>query len=53
VDWTQRRPHLAGALPAALVARFVELGWMSRGRGRLVRVADDDDDHPERWLGPS
>jgi DNA-binding transcriptional ArsR family regulator len=30
LDWTERRPHLAGALPAALLGRFLELGWVSR-----------------------
>jgi biotin operon repressor len=30
LDWTQRRPHLAGALAAALCARLMELGWLVR-----------------------
>jgi len=29
-DWTERRPHLAGALGAALCARCAELGWIRR-----------------------
>ncbi len=33
LDWTERRPHLAGALPAALLDRFIELGWLLRRRG--------------------
>jgi DNA-binding transcriptional ArsR family regulator len=32
LDWTERKPHLAGSLPAALLARFVELGWLDRRR---------------------
>jgi DNA-binding transcriptional ArsR family regulator len=28
LDWTERRPHLAGALGAALLARLVELRWV-------------------------
>ena len=32
VDWTERRPHLAGAAGGALCSRFVELGWVSRSR---------------------
>jgi len=32
LDWTERKPHLAGALPAALLARFIELGWLTRRR---------------------
>ncbi|PZG00224.1 transcriptional regulator [Micromonospora deserti] len=38
LDWTERRPHLAGALGAALCARLLDLGWLSRGTGRAVRL---------------
>jgi DNA-binding transcriptional ArsR family regulator len=50
VDWTQRRPHLAGALPAALTHRFLELQWLTRGTGRSLRVARDYDSRLEAWL---
>lgn len=30
LDWSERRPHLAGAAGAALLGRMVELGWMHR-----------------------
>lgn len=50
VDWTQRRPHLTGALPAALTGRFLELGWLARGTGRSLRVAADYDQHLDTWL---
>jgi len=50
VDWTQRRPHLAGALPAALTRRFLELGWLTRGTGRSLRVARDYDERLDAWL---
>jgi DNA-binding transcriptional ArsR family regulator len=30
LDWTERRPHLAGALGAALATRFFELAWIRR-----------------------
>jgi DNA-binding transcriptional ArsR family regulator len=30
LDWSERRPHLAGALGAALCQRCLELGWMRR-----------------------
>jgi hypothetical protein len=52
VDWTERRAHLAGALPAALTARFLELGWLSRDRGRMIRVGEDYDERLDRWLTP-
>ncbi|ATO12872.1 transcriptional regulator [Micromonospora sp. WMMA2032] len=38
LDWTERRPHLAGALGAALCGRFLDLGWIARGTGRAVRL---------------
>jgi DNA-binding transcriptional ArsR family regulator len=31
LDWTQRRPHLNGALGAAVTGRLLELGWIQRG----------------------
>lgn len=30
IDWSERRPHLAGALGAALTRRFFEVGWLAR-----------------------
>ena len=39
LDWTQRRPHLGGALAAAITDRLFELAWIERGpRPRSVRV---------------
>jgi DNA-binding transcriptional ArsR family regulator len=32
LDWTERSPHVAGALGAALLARLLDLGWLARGR---------------------
>ena len=41
LDWTERKPHLAGALPAALLARFLELGWLDRRRNdRALTITD-------------
>jgi DNA-binding transcriptional ArsR family regulator len=40
LDWTERREHLSGAVPTALLARAVEQGWLDRGRDRSVRVHD-------------
>ena len=30
LDWTERRPHIAGAVGAALTRRYFALGWMER-----------------------
>jgi len=39
LDWTERKPHLNGALGAAVTARLLGLGWIERGsRRRAVRV---------------
>ncbi|HEX2138482.1 MAG TPA: helix-turn-helix transcriptional regulator [Woeseiaceae bacterium] len=32
LDWSERRPHLAGALGAALARRLLALGWIERLR---------------------
>jgi hypothetical protein len=39
LDWTERRPHIAGALGAALTKRCFDLGWieqMKRGGAVIV-----------------
>lgn len=40
LDWTERKPHLAGALPAALLARFLERGWLDRRNDRALTVTE-------------
>jgi len=30
LDWTERRPHIAGAIGAAMTRRYFDLGWMER-----------------------
>jgi DNA-binding transcriptional ArsR family regulator len=39
LDWTERKPHLNGALGAAMTTRLLGLHWIERGsRRRAVRV---------------
>jgi hypothetical protein len=39
LDWTERKPHLNGALGAAITERLLTLRWIERGsRRRAVRV---------------
>ncbi|MBV8649970.1 MAG: helix-turn-helix transcriptional regulator [Alphaproteobacteria bacterium] len=39
LDWSERRPHLAGALGAALTGQCFEHGWIERFReGRAVAI---------------
>ena len=40
LDWTERREHLSGAVPTALLAQAVEDGWLDRGGDRSVRILD-------------
>jgi DNA-binding transcriptional ArsR family regulator len=52
IDWTERRPHLAGAAGGALCSRFVELGWVRRSRRpRAVEVTALGRRELERQLG--
>jgi DNA-binding transcriptional ArsR family regulator len=30
LDWTERRPHIPGAIGAAMTKRYFDLGWMER-----------------------
>jgi hypothetical protein len=39
LDWTERRPHIAGAVGAALTKRYFDLGWTERMKhSRAVTV---------------
>ena len=41
LDWTERKPHLAGSLGAALLDMFLSRGWVLRNRrDRSLRIAD-------------
>jgi DNA-binding transcriptional ArsR family regulator len=42
LDWTERRHHVAGALPAAFTRRLLDLGWLQRpDSGRAIRLTPD------------
>jgi DNA-binding transcriptional ArsR family regulator len=41
LDWTERRPHLGGALGAALWAKFVERGWVLKKPGTREVILTD------------
>ncbi|MEU5209582.1 winged helix-turn-helix domain-containing protein [Streptomyces sp. NPDC020742] len=42
LDWTERRPHLAGAAGARLCDRLLDRHWVRRiGTGRAVRLTPD------------
>lgn len=42
IDWTERRPHVAGALGAAMLDRFIERQWVRRhARDRSLHVTPE------------
>jgi hypothetical protein len=42
LDWTERRPHVGGAIGAALAERWLALGWIARAKdSRAVTVTSD------------
>ncbi|HKN96814.1 MAG TPA: metalloregulator ArsR/SmtB family transcription factor [Pseudonocardiaceae bacterium] len=38
LDWTERREHLSGTVPTALLAHAVDTGWLHRDRDRAVHI---------------
>jgi DNA-binding transcriptional ArsR family regulator len=52
LDWSERRPHLAGELGAALLAALLDCGWLARRRlGRAVAVTPHGRDGLRGALG--
>lgn len=51
IDWTERRPHVAGALGVAMHRRFVALKWVVPAKNtRAVRVTLDGKRELWKWL---
>lgn len=52
LDWTERRPHLAGVAGAALCRHALETGWCVRiGSGRAVKATPDGEQALAAHLG--
>lgn len=52
LDWTERRPHLAGTAGAALCRHALDARWCVRiGSERAVRVTPEGEHHLARLLG--
>jgi DNA-binding transcriptional ArsR family regulator len=51
LDWSERRPHLAGALGAALCSRLLAMGWVARRpKTRALRITERGQrEFRERW----
>jgi DNA-binding transcriptional ArsR family regulator len=42
IDWSERRPHLAGSLGAAVLERFLSAGWVARNaHDRALRITPE------------
>lgn len=53
IDWSERRPHLAGALGAAIAESFLDRGWIRRDRdSRAVELTEDGRAGLARIFGP-
>jgi DNA-binding transcriptional ArsR family regulator len=54
VDWSERRPHLAGAIGAALLDRVLELGWVHpQPKGRALAITADGERGFQQVFGVS
>lgn len=52
LDWSERRPHLAGAIGAALCSHCFDQGWIRRVEGtRAVSVTPNGQRHLRETLG--
>ncbi|MEV6737694.1 winged helix-turn-helix domain-containing protein [Streptomyces sp. NPDC051104] len=52
LDWTERRPHLAGVAGAALCRHALDAGWCVRiGSERAVKVTTEGEHALSQWLG--
>lgn len=52
LDWTERKPHLAGVAGAALCRHALDAGWCVRvGSERAVKVTPDGEAALRRALG--
>jgi hypothetical protein len=52
IDWTERRPHLAGALGAAVATSLLEQGWVERrSQRRGLRLTSTGSARLNKLLG--
>ncbi len=54
LDWSERRPHVAGRLGRQLCAHCIERGWLRRHTGsRALEITPPGAQALSAWLGPA
>jgi DNA-binding transcriptional ArsR family regulator len=53
IDWTERRPHIAGAVGAALTKRCFDLGWTERMKHSSAVMVTASGKHGFEWEASS
>jgi DNA-binding transcriptional ArsR family regulator len=54
LDWSERKPHVSGALGAAIASALIAKGWLKRAKtGREVKVTDTGHKAISRYFGVS
>lgn len=52
LDWSQRRPHLAGRMGKAMLDRFLAIHWARRLKdSRIISFSPEGERSFTRWLG--
>ncbi len=53
IDWSERRDHMAGKLAVALLAHFVQQGWLRKTAGdRALSITPRGRSALQAWMGP-
>ncbi|HWI73817.1 MAG TPA: hypothetical protein VNT55_17790, partial [Baekduia sp.] len=50
IDWSERRPHVGGALGAALLDELLRRRWLARTTGRVLHVTPSGEAGLRDWL---
>ncbi len=52
LDWSERRPHVAGRLGALICAHCLSAGWLRKpANTRVLQITPTGAEHLGRWLG--
>ncbi len=51
LDWSEQRPHLGGKLGAAVLSRFIALGWLIQTERRVIQITENGQTGLSREFG--